>query len=127
MSTVAKRSHHKKKPLLDDNGLRHFDVGEKPSLGLPDPLEAAQEACRAAQEGNVKLARAVDVMRQALELIVIAEMDRATGRAVTERDLRSFAMEALDKYSALTGQSWKRHKIIGSWAGDKSSADNYNA
>lgn len=97
--------------------------GERPSLGLPDALGAAQEAARLAQEGNTKLARAVDVMRMALELIVTTSQpgmfDRQTGRPVSTQDLGNMALEALNAYSALTGQSWKRHKIIGSYVGDR--------
>ncbi len=93
--------------------------GEKPSLGLPNPLEAAQEAARNAQEGNLKLARAVDALRSALETIVVAEWDNTTNSPVTAKDLRGMAVEGLDAYSRLTGQNWKRHKLIGNWAGDR--------
>lgn len=92
---------------------------EKPSLGLPDPLEAAQEAARNAQEGNLKLARAVDALRTALETVVVAEVDNTTGLPVTALQLRQLAVEGLDAYSRLTGQNWKRHKLIGNWAGDR--------
>lgn len=93
--------------------------GTKPSLGLPDPLEAAQEEARHAKEGALKLSSAIDLMRTALETIVIAEVDNRTGLPVSTKDLRGLAVEALNAYSALTGQSWRRHKIIGSWAGDR--------
>jgi len=93
--------------------------GEKPSIGLPDPLEAAQEAARLAQEGSLKLARSVDALRTALETIVIAEMDMRTGQPTTTKDLRGIAIEGLNAYSQISGQSWKRHKLIGSWAGDR--------
>lgn len=92
---------------------------EKPDLGLPDPLEAAQEGERLAKEGNLKLARAVDALRTALETIVIAEMDRRTGLPTSTKDLRGIAMAGLDAYSQVSGQSWKRHKLIGNWAGDR--------
>lgn len=90
---------------------------EKPKLGLPDELEAARECARLAQEGSHKLSRSVDALRQALEVIVIAEVDNRTGQLVTTRDLKGLAIAALDEYSRITGQSWKRHKLIGSWAG----------
>lgn len=86
-------------------------------MGLPDSLEAAQEAARCAQEGSYKLSRSVDAMRAALETIVIAEVDNRTGRLVTPDDLRGIARAALDEYSRISGQSWKRHKLVGSWAG----------
>lgn len=98
---------------------RKSKPSEKPSLGLPDPLEAAQEAARLAQEGNVKLSRSVDAMRLALETIVIAELDNRTGLPTTTRDLRGIAVTGLDAYSQISGQSWKRHKIVGNWAGDR--------
>jgi hypothetical protein len=53
----------------------------------------------------------------ALETILIAEVDHATGRATTTQDLRGIAIAALDEYSRISGQSWKRHKLIGNWAG----------
>lgn len=95
------------------------DLADKPKLGLPDPLEAAQEGERLAKEGNLKLSRAVDALRTALETIVIAEVDRTTGLPTTTRDLRQIAMSGLDAYSQVSGQSWKRHKLIGNWAGDR--------
>lgn len=93
--------------------------GEKPKLGVPDPLTAAREAAAHAQEGSLKLSRSVDVMRVALELIVSAEMDLQTGHPVTIRDLKGIATGALDEYSRISGQSWKRHKLIGDRSGDR--------
>ena len=84
--------------------------GAKPSLGHPDALAAAQEACRHAQDGNVKLSRAVDTMRVALETIVVAEIDNTTGLPVSAADLRGLALKALETYSRLTGQSWRSTK-----------------
>lgn len=95
---------------------------EKPPIGLPDALEAAQESCRLAQEGNLKLSTAVDYLRTALETIVIAEVDRTTGRPTTTRDLRGIAIEGLNAYSQLSGQNWKRHKLVGNWAGTTGNA-----
>jgi len=91
----------------------------KPSLGHPDALAAAQEAMRHAQEGNVKLARSVDVMRVALETIVVAEIDNTTGQPVTAQELRGLALTALETYSRLTGQNWRRTKVVESRAGDR--------
>lgn len=103
-----KRSHHKKRPEVS-----------KPLLGLPDPLEAAQEAARHAQEGNRKLSLAVDTLRSTLETISIAEVDHSTGRPVSAHDLRTLAVQGLDSYSGITGQNWRRHKLTGaSRAGD---------
>ncbi len=98
------------------------EPAEKPKLGLPDELEAAQEAARLAQEGNLKLSRSVDVMRTALETILQAEVDNRTGRPVTTKDLKELATEGLDAYSQITGQSWKRHKLIGNRAGGTGNA-----
>ena len=94
-------------------------VEERPSIGLPDPLEAAQEEARHAKEGALKLSRAIDAMRGALETIVVAEVDLKTNLPVTAVQLRSLAVEGLNEYSRISGQSWRRHKLIGSWAGDR--------
>jgi hypothetical protein len=92
---------------------------EKPELPPLDPLVAAQEEARHAKEGGLKLSRSIDVMRVALETILIAEVDNKTRLPVTTKDLKGIAVEALNEYSKLTGQSWRRHPIIGSWAGDR--------
>lgn len=92
---------------------------ERPKIGLPDPLEAAREEARHAKEGALKLARAIDALRTALETIVIAEVDNSTGRAVSVNDLKGIAIGGLDEYSQQTGQSWHRHKLKGSYAGDR--------
>lgn len=91
----------------------------KPKLGVPDSLEAAQECARLAQEGNVKLARAVDILRGAMEIAIIAEVDNQTGRLVTLQDLKGILSAGLDEYSRLTGQNWRlpKNKLQGSWAG----------
>jgi hypothetical protein len=91
----------------------------KPKLPPLDSLEAALETARNAQEGNLKLARSVDVLRQTLETIVMAEIDNSTGLPVAAADLRTLAVAGLDAYSKLTGQSWRRHPIIQSRAGDR--------
>jgi hypothetical protein len=90
---------------------------EKPKLGLPDALESAQESARLAQEGNLKLSRSVDALRTALETIAAAEWDHQRNAPVTPKDLRELAVNGLDAYSQISGQSWKRHKLQGSWAG----------
>lgn len=95
---------------------------EKPRLGLPDPLQAAQEEARCAKEGTHKLGRAIDVLRTGLETIVQAEMDNRTRLPVTAAELRQLAVDTLDAYSALTGQDWRRHKLQGSWAGGTGNA-----
>ena len=91
--------------------------GRRPSLGLPDELAAAQEACRLAQEGNLKLSRSVDLLRGQLELIVQAEFDHKSKRLVTASDLRQLAVEGLDAYSEVSGQDWRRRPLIGNRAG----------
>jgi hypothetical protein len=89
---------------------------EKPKIGLPDALEAAQATAKAWQEGSHKLARAVDALRQGLETIVQAEMDNSTGLPVSANDLRGLAVTTLDAYSRITGQAWRKHRVIESWA-----------
>lgn len=111
-----KKPARKRAPALVQKSPGASD-GEKKPIGLPDPLEAAQEAQRLAQEGNVKLARSIDVLRMAVETIVSAERDNTTGLAVTAEDLRGIAIAGLNEYSRVSGQSWKRHKIVGNWAG----------
>lgn len=94
----------------------------KPSMPALDPLAAAQEEARHAKEGNVKLARAVDILREGLELLVVAEIDRKTGIPVDAPTLRQLAAACLDKYSQHVGQNWRaaRNKLTGpSLAGTK--------
>lgn len=112
-----------KKKQAAVNGAAHLAVLEKPSLGHLDPLQAAQDAARNAQEGNLKLAKAVEVLRLAHETICIAEIDTQTGLPVSTTDLRALSVEALDAYSAICGQSWRRAKLTGtSRAGDRNMA-----
>lgn len=95
------------------------DPPEKPDLPALNPLDVAIETARNAQEGNRKLSLSVDALRSALETIVMAEIDTRTGLPVSTKDLRQIAIEGLDAYSALVGQSWRRNKIITSRAGDR--------
>ena len=105
----AKRKYTRRKP-----------VAEKPRLPQLDPLEAALETARHAQEGNHKLGRAVEALRAGLEAIAYAEVDRSTGLPATPKDLRLLAAAALDAYSQVTGQNWRRVKLTGSTrAGDR--------
>lgn len=97
----------------------------KPNLPQLDPLEAAQEIARCAQEGSHKLGRAIEALRTGLETIVAAEMDNSTGLPVGAKDLRVLAVSALDAYSAICGQSWRRNPLIGSRAGDRTQLDTY--
>jgi hypothetical protein len=108
-----KRSHHKKKPATA------AVPPKKPNLPPLDELAAAHEAARHAQEGNTKLARAIDALRECLQIIVVAEMDNHTKLPVTARDLRALAVEGLDAYSAITGQNWRRHQVVRTRAGDR--------
>lgn len=109
-----KRSHHKKKPAVAP------PEAVKRNLPPLDPNIAALEAEAHAQEGNRKLCMVVDVLRCGLETIVIAEMDNTTGLPTTALDLRKLAVEALNAYSAITGQSWRRAKLTGpTRAGDR--------
>ena len=94
-------------------------LASRAPIGLPDPDASSQEALRLAKEGNLKLCKAVDVLRAALENITLAEYDRVARCPVAASDLRRMAVEGLDAYSRLTGQSWRRHKLQGSYAGDR--------
>lgn len=109
----------KRKPRVEAVEVLSQPQTDKPRLPALDPLAAAQEAAAHAQEGNVKLARAVDILRGALETVVMAEMNLKTQQPTTTDELRGIAIEGLTAYSRLTGQNWKRHKLIGSWAGDR--------
>jgi hypothetical protein len=104
------------------NGNLNPVIVDKPKLGTLDPLESAQETARNAQEGNIKLSRAVDALRSGLETISVAEVDNATGLPVSAKDLRMLAVSTLDAYSKLTGQNWRRHRIVESRAGDRNLA-----
>ena len=97
------------------------ETGLKPALPPLDPWAAAKEAEAHFAEGNRKLTMCVDALRSGLETIVIAEMDNATGLPTTALDLRKLAVEALNAYSAITGQNWRRTKLTGpTRAGDRS-------
>jgi hypothetical protein len=85
----------------------------KPPLPKLDPLEAAQEEARHFKEGNLKLGRAVEALREGLEVITVAEWDHKVGRPVTNEDLRKLAVAALDRYSAIIGQSWRTNRLTG--------------
>jgi hypothetical protein len=98
---------------------------ERPELPPVDPLASAHEAMHHAQEGNVKLARSVDILRTGLEAIVMAEWDHRENRPPSPTELRALAIKALDTYSQHIGQSWRKNPIIGSYAGDKSDALGY--
>jgi hypothetical protein len=96
--------------------------GAKPTLGVPDSLDAARETARHMAEGNRKLCLAVEGLRKGLEVIAHAEWDATTQKPVGPRELRALAVEALDAYSELTGQNWRRNPLIGSRAGDRNLA-----
>lgn len=92
---------------------------EKPKIGVPDELEAARETAKQWQEGSYKLARAVDTLRAGLETIAIAEVDNLTHLPVSVSDLHTLAVATLDAYSAITGQNWRKAKLVGPWQGGK--------
>jgi hypothetical protein len=92
----------------------------KPSIGVPDPYEAYLEELMHAKEGNLKLQHAIEVLRSTLETIVVAEFDNRSQLPVSAQELRTMAAEGLNEYSRLTGQNWRRHKLIGSRVGDRS-------
>jgi len=85
----------------------------RPPVEPLDPLEAAQEAQRHAQEGNLKLSKAVETLRDGLETIAFAETDRQTGLPVSTTVLRRLAVACLDRYSAQVGQNWRKAKLTG--------------
>jgi hypothetical protein len=85
----------------------------KPNLPPLDGLAAAQEACRHAQEGNVKLSRTVDYLRQTLQTLAVAEWDRELNAPVSPADLRKMAAEAL---SAIW-PDWRRRQVVTTRAG----------
>jgi hypothetical protein len=91
-----------------------------------DPLLAAQEEAIHAKEGNLKLSKALEIMRGGLETIAYAEMDTTTGLPTTTKDLRILAVAALDAYSTFVGQNWRKAKLKGSYAGDRSNAEGYS-
>lgn len=123
LDVKPKRSHHKKKPETARPGVQTIATAEwgplsggvevKPKLGHLDPLEAAQETARCAQEGNVKLSRAIDSARLVLQTIATAEWDRERSTPVTAADLRKMAT------AFLAEQGWLRRMVVESRAGDR--------
>lgn len=117
LDVKPKRSHHKKKAESarpsEPNALRPLSGGVevKPKLGHLDPLEAAQETARCAQEGNVKLSRAIDSARLVLQTIATAEWDRERSTPVTAADLRKMAT------AFLAEQGWLRRMVVETRAG----------
>lgn len=109
-----KRSHHKKK----SNGASSTPT-PKPPLPPVDGMAAAIEAARHAQEGNTRLARAIDVLREGLQTIAVAEMDNYTKMPVSAQQLRVMAVETLDAAAALAGQNWRtpRNQVVRTRAG----------
>jgi hypothetical protein len=95
----------------------------KPKLPPLDPNDAAlwQETARLAQEGNTKLARACDVLREGLQMLAFAEFDYSTKppTPMTASMLRAAAAEVLDAYSRESGQDWRKSKnqVVRSRAG----------
>src|SRR5271170_8393623 len=113
LDTIKRKPGRPRKVPLDA-------IVAKRNLPPLDPNAAAIEAEAHAMEGNRKLCMAVDALRSGLETIVIAEMDRLTGLPTTPTDLRKLAVEALNAYSAITGQNWRRVKLSGpTRAGDR--------
>lgn len=111
-----KRSHHKKKTAAAPEV-------KKPKLPNLDPNDPAiwREAAQLAQEGNTKLARAIDALRECLQNLVEAEMDYTVKppQPVQAHQLRALAAEGLEAYSTITGQSWRsaRNRVVRTRAG----------
>lgn len=72
-------------------------TAEKPRLMHLEPLAAAQEAARNAQEGSVKLSRSIDECRKVLQMIASAEWDNERNRPVLAEDLRKMAQAFLSE------------------------------
>jgi hypothetical protein len=95
----------------------------KPRLPNLDPNDPKvwEETARLAREGNTKLARAVDLLREGLQTITFAEFDFSTKppTPMTTSMIRALAAETLEAYSALTGQNWRspRNQVVHSRAG----------
>jgi hypothetical protein len=96
---------------------------KKPKLPNLDPNDAAiwQESARLAQEGNTKLARACDILREGLQMLVFAEFDHSTKppTPMTSSMFRVAIAEILDTYSGITGQNWRspRNQVVKTRAG----------
>ena len=86
----------------------------KPKLPPLDPNDARiwQETAQHAQEGNVKLMRACDILREGLQMLVFAEFDHSTKppTPMTSSMFRTAAAEILDAYASETGQNWRNPK-----------------
>jgi hypothetical protein len=114
-----KRSHHKKKPAVAVTA----ELQTKPKLPPLDPNDARvwEETARNALEGNTKLARAIDILREGLQTLCFAEVDHSTKppTPMTASMLRSLAAETLDAYGRLTGQNWRspKNQVVRSRAG----------
>lgn len=112
-----KRSHHKKKSAAE------APTKPKPKLPNLDPNDARiwQETAQLAQEGNTKLARAIDALRECLQTLVEAEMDFTVKppQPVQAHQLRALAAEGLEAYSDITGQNWRmpRNRVVRTRAG----------
>jgi hypothetical protein len=85
---------------------------KKPKLPNLDPNDVTvwQETARLAREGNTKLARACDILREGLQMLVFAEFDHSTRppTPMTGSMFRSACAEVLEAYSLETGQDWRR-------------------
>jgi hypothetical protein len=87
----------------------------------PNDVAVWQETARLAREGNTKLARACDVLREGLQMLVYAEYDHSTRppTPMTASMLRAAAAEILDAYSRGTGQDWRlpKNQVVHTRAG----------
>jgi hypothetical protein len=96
---------------------------QKPKLPPLDPNDASiwQQAARLAQEGNTKLARGCDILREGLQMLVYAEFDHSTKppTPMTVSMFRAAIAEVLDAYSAETGQNWRlpKNQVVKTRAG----------
>jgi hypothetical protein len=102
---------------------KNGDARKKPKLPPLDPNDVAiwQETARLAREGNTKLARAIDILREGLQMLVFAEFDNSTKppTPMTSSMFRAACAEILDAFSAETGQNWRnpRNQVVKTRAG----------
>ena len=91
----------------------------KPNIPPLDEVAALREAARLAQEGNAKLAKAIDTLRSGLQVISVAEWDHETNLSVSPSKLRQMAAETLSAAGQLAGQNWliPRNQVVHSRAG----------
>ena len=111
---------------------RRSAARDKPKLPNLDPNDAAiwRQAAKNAQEGNAKLARGIDILRQGLQELAFAEVDFSTKppTPMSAAMFRTAIAEILDQWSALSGQNWRvpRNQVVKTRAGTADGAHGKN-